>query len=82
MPRQALFAWFERCEAKGVQATPKFAADTWAAQRRTFAQMFQFWRCLTNELTHHPVGRAVADYSLFRGQSYHALSGQDAAWWG
>ncbi len=40
------------------------AADTWAAQRCIFAQMFQFWRCLTNQTTHHPIGRAVADHSL------------------
>jgi hypothetical protein len=26
--------------------------------------MFQFWRCLTNQTTHHPIGRAVADHSL------------------
>jgi hypothetical protein len=31
-----------------------FAAYTWAAQRRTFVQTFQFWRCLTNQVTHHP----------------------------
>jgi len=36
--------------------------------------MFQFWRCLTNRMTHHPVGPAMADNSLFREQSYHALA--------
>jgi hypothetical protein len=43
--------------------------------------MFQFWRYLTGNMTHHPVGPAMADHSLFREQTYYALSRQDAAPW-
>ena len=56
----------------------------WLSQRRTCAQTFQFWRCLTNQMTHHPVERAVWLWQvipLFREQSSHALSRQDAARW-
>src|SRR5258708_36734727 len=60
--RRAPPPWLDRAERR------IFAADTWAAERRTFAQMSQFWRCLTNQMmTHHPVGRAVCGSSLFRG---------------
>lgn len=41
-------------------------------------QMFQFWRCLTDRMTHH-VGRTMADRSLFREQSYHTLKSQGVA---
>ncbi len=40
--------------------------------------MFQFWRCLTNRMTHHPAGPAMADHSPFTEPSYQALSRQDA----
>jgi hypothetical protein len=42
--------------------------------------MFQFWRCLTNQMA-HPLGLAMADHPLFREQSYHALSRKDAVQW-
>jgi hypothetical protein len=51
-----------------------FAADTWAARSGTVAHMFQFWRCLVNQITHNPVGPAVADHSLFSEQDYRGLS--------
>jgi hypothetical protein len=43
--------------------------------------MFQFWHCLTDWMMHHPVGLATVVHSLFREQSYHGLSKQDAARW-
>jgi len=36
--------------------------------------MFQFWRCRINPTMHHPIGRAVAELSLFGERSYYALS--------
>jgi hypothetical protein len=50
----------------------------WLPQRRTCAQMFQFWWRLTNQMTHHPTGRTVADHSLVREQSYQARTRDDA----
>jgi hypothetical protein len=41
--------------------------------------MFQFWRCPTNRMTHHPVGPAIADHSLFREPNYPALTRHNAA---
>jgi hypothetical protein len=34
--------------------------------------------CLTNQMTHHPVG-GVADHSLFKEQSHHPLGRRDAS---
>jgi hypothetical protein len=44
----------------------------------TCTQIFQFWRRPTSWMMHQ-VGRIMADHSLFREQSYQALSRQDAA---
>jgi len=43
--------------------------------------MFPFCCCLTNRTTHHPVGPAMEDYSLFMEPSYHALIRQDTTRW-
>ena len=43
-------------------------------------QMIQFWRPLSDPLTHQ-VGRITVDLSFVREPSYHALSRQDAARW-
>jgi hypothetical protein len=43
--------------------------------------MFQFWRCLTNRMTHHPVGPAMADHSLFRELRYWTLTRKDGVRW-
>jgi hypothetical protein len=48
-------------------------------QHRICAQMLQFWRRLTNQITHHTVGRVVPDHSPFREQSYPALNRYDGA---
>jgi hypothetical protein len=50
-----------------------FAADARAATGRICAQMFQFWRRLTDDMMHHQVGQALVGNSPFREQSYHAL---------
>jgi hypothetical protein len=62
-----------------MQLAEIFAVVAWAATGNTCEQMFQFWRRLINQMMHQPVGRTVMDHSLFREQSYHALSRQDAA---
>jgi hypothetical protein len=56
-----------------------FALTLGPPRRRIRAQMFQFWRRLTNQMTHHLVGRVVGDHSLFRGPSNHVLSRQHVA---
>ncbi len=43
--------------------------------------MFQFWRRLADQMTHHQVGRTVVDLLLFRQRTYYALSRQDAVRW-
>jgi len=44
-------------------------------------QMIQFWRRLSDPMTHHQVGRITVDRSLFREPSYRALTRQDGARW-
>ena len=75
VPQQATFlARFEPRRARDPSHAEYLRLTLWLPRRRTYAQIFQLWRRLSSQATHHPIGQTVADHSLVREPSYPTLT--------